>query len=393
MANTNTTTTTVDPIEAARTLAPRVRATAAEIESTGRLPAALVEDLRSAGLFHLLLPASLGGPECDPITASRTVEEIAAADGSAGWCLMIAAQDIAFAGFIDPEQARTVWGDGGICCGTARPIGRAEETTTPEYGYRVSGRWPFASGSSHADWFSAECVVYGSNGEACRDAGGNEVTRMCFVPRAEVTVHDTWDTTGLRGTASNDFSVEDSFVPHARGFQVLVDEPVHPWALYRAEPLIFINHGAHSLGIARGALATAAEIATSKPSWGNQRVLRQEPRIQGEYAEALALVDSARAYFYDASQRYWERAVAGDHADPTMRAAVRLATSNATTASLRAVDILHHALGTSGIFKKSPLERQFRDIHTAAAHVMISPLTYEAAGRVALGLDAEFPFF
>jgi indole-3-acetate monooxygenase len=380
------------PLESARELAPQIAAAAAETERERRLPRELVEALRARGLFHLLVPQSLGGLECDPVTAAEVVEEVARADASTGWCLMIAAQNAAFAGFMPQDQARIVWGDGQIACGTARPIGSAEVTSAPEPGYIVSGRWPFASGSSHADWFAGECIVY-ENGEAKRDADGNELTRMCMIPAAEVALHDTWHTTGLRGTASNDFSVDSVFVPRDRGFSFANQEAFHPWALYSAGPLVFINHGSHALGIARAALESVAEIAANKPAWGNKTVLRQERPVQLQYAEALALVESARSYFYETSRSYWDRCVAGDPGDAIDRARVRLAASHAAASAVRAVDILHGAMGTSGIFTKSPLERQFRDAHTAGAHVMISPLSLEAAGRVALGLDADFPFF
>ena len=129
----------------------------------------------------------------------------------------------------------------------------------------------------------------------------------------------------------------------------------------------------------------------SKRGWGNVP-LRELPRIQAVIAEATALVDAASCYLYDAAQRLWDLVLSGGD-DAVLRARVRLATSNATTASLQAVDLLHGALATAAIFTKSPLERQFRDMHTAAAHVMIGAMTYEAAGRVILGLDPQFPFF
>ena len=75
------------------------------------------------------------------------------------------------------------------------------------------------------------------------------------------------------------------------------------------------------------------------------------------------------------------------------RARLRLATSHAAAASVRAVDLVHGALATSSIFTSSALERPFRDLHTAAAHVMIGPMTFEAAGRVLLDRDSQFPFF
>lgn len=337
-----------------------------------------------------MVPRSLGGLESHPVAACQAIEEVAFADGSAGWCVMLAAQSASFAGYVEAERALEVWGSGGVAAGVARPIGRAVATSTPEEGFIVSGRWPFASGSSYATWFGAECVVY--DGDLPRHEEGREVTRMLFVRRGDVTVHDTWDTLGLRGTASNDFSVGSAFVPAARGFGMLVTEPQHPWALYRAEPLVFVTHGSHALGVARGAIEAAKAIAQEKRGWGGV-LLRDVPRLQSTLAEATALVESARVYLYDTADRLWQATLADAEDTTALRSRVRLATSHAAASSVRAVDLLHAALATSAIARGGSLERRFRDIHTASAHVMIGTLTYEAAGRVELGLDPGMPFF
>jgi alkylation response protein AidB-like acyl-CoA dehydrogenase len=216
---------------------------------------------------------------------------------------------------------------------------------------------------------------------------------MVFVPRAEVTVHDTWHTSGLRGTASHDFGIDGAFVPAARGFQVLVSPPQHAWALYRAPALVFANHGSHALGIARGAVDEARAIVAAKSGYGSPNPMREQPRVQAQIAEATALVESARAYLYAAVGALWAALEAGE-ADPALlRARTRLATSHAATASVRAVDLACGAVGTAAIFTQNALERRLRDIRAAATHVMVGPLTYEAAGRVELGLPAQFPFF
>ncbi|MEX0783834.1 MAG: acyl-CoA dehydrogenase family protein [Dehalococcoidia bacterium] len=378
-------------IDAAIALQPLIRERADEIERTGRLPSDVVEAIREAGLFHLTLPEDLGGLEADPVTASRVVEEISLADGSAGWCVMIANQNGAILGSFPQEETRILTANRAVMCGTARPIGRAVAT---EGGYIVSGRWPFASGSSHASWFGGECVVY--DGDQPRlDADGNQVTRMCVMPRDSVTIHETWDTTGLRGTASNDFSCENVLVPADRGAQMLVTPPQHPWVLFRAPALVFTNHGSQALGVARAAIENVAAIGKVKSGYGSDAPMAQSPRLQGPIAEATALVESARHYLYAATQQLWDALNAGasDEEVAPLRARVRLATSHAASSSVRAVDLVHAAIGTASLFRKNPIERHFRDIHMAAAHVMIGPLTYEAAGRVELGLEAQFPFF
>lgn len=375
------------PLAAARELAPTLRAMAEETERERRLPQEAVEKLRGAGLFHLTVPQEIGGLQADPITLAQVIEEVAAADGSAGWCVMIAAQNASFSGFVDRDAAATVFGGGGIVAGVARPIGRA---VPRDGGYVVSGRWPFASGSSHADWFAAECLRYDGD-QPMRDEAGNAVSYLAFVPRDEVTVHDTWHTIGLRGTASNDFSIERAFVPEPFALRMF-PAPWHPWPYFRTLALIFISHGAHALGVARAAVESAMEIARQKIGWGTDRPIAEQARLQLQVAEAFVLVESARDHLHAATSRLWEAAQRGDELGH-LNARVRLATSHAASASWQAVDIVHGALATSTIFTGNPLERQFRDMRTAAAHVMVGPLTYEAAARVELGLPAGMPFF
>ena len=378
---------TADPLEGVRSLATAMREAADETERERRLPATLVEEMRRAGLFHLAVARDYGGLETDPVTIAKVVEEAAAADGSAGWCVMIASQNAAFSGYLAPEAAHAIWGSGAIVAGTARPIGRA---VPAEGGYSASGRWPFASGSSHADYFAGECIAF-DNGEQVRHPDGSPVSHMVFVPRDLVTIHDTWHTTGLRGTASNDFSFEDVHVPEAFTLKMF-PSPQHPWPLYGSLALIFITHGAHALGVADAAVKTASELARTKVGWGTNRPMSENARVQSTIAEAFVLVESAREHLHGATARLWEALQRGEEAGK-LNARVRLATSNAATASVRAVDLVHDLLATTAIFTKSPLERQFRDIHTASAHVMVGPLTYEAAGRVELGLPAGMPFF
>ena len=378
-------------IAAARGLGPRIREFAPSIDRERQLPRELVDAMLDAGLFHIYLPKEYNGGELDPVTAARVVEEVSFFDGAAGWCVMIAGQNASFAGFVAPEDAKAIWGPRDIVSGTARPIGRAVATNSPADGYMVSGRWPFASGSSHATWFAGECVVYDGD-QPRKDASGDDVTRMTVFPREQATIHDVWETTGLRGTASNDFSADNVFVPAGHGAQFFVDPIQHPYSLYKAFPLIFTNHGSQALGVARAAVAEAREMARSKVGWGGVP-LREVLRMQSVIAEATVLIESARTYLYAVTQELWDEYQSGGDGTPGQRARLRLATSHAARTSIQAVDLLYGALATSAIMRKSPLERQFRDLHTAGAHVMVGQMTYEAAGRVELGGDPEFPFF
>lgn len=384
-----TTDTNSPLLDAAKTIAPAARERAPETERARAVPRDLVDRMRDAGLFHLNVPAAVGGQQAHPRTTATVIEEISAADASTGWCLMIAAQNAAFSGFAPRETAATVWGSGGIVAGVARPIGRAVPVPG---GYRVTGRWPFASGSSHADYFLGECLLYDDDGPAPRtEPDGSTRSYMAIVPRDRVTVHDTWDSLGLRGTASHDFSIEGVTVP-GEFVMPMVPEPWDPWPFYRSLALVFTTHGAQALGIGRAAVDATIEMSRTKIGWGTTRPIAEQTRLQHVVAESLVLVEAAREHLHGAIDRHWDAATRGQPLG-SLNGRVRLATSHAATSSLRAVDLLHRAMATSSILTKSPLERHFRDMHAAAAHVMVGPLTYEAAGRVEMGLPAGMAFF
>jgi indole-3-acetate monooxygenase len=353
------------PLDAARDLAPLLRSLAGRTERERALPAEAVEAMRRAGLFHLTVPRELNGVQADPATLLDVIESVAAADGSAGWCAMIAAQNATISGFLDRAAAIEVFGGGGIVAGVARPIGRAVSRAG---GYVISGRWPFASGSSHADWFMAECLRY--------DDGGDQPHR---------------DAAGLRGTASHDFSAESAVVDAPFVLQMM-PSPWHPWPFYRTLALMFTTHGAHALGIGQAAVDAATDAARRKIGWGTDRPLAEQAALQRQLAEAYVTVAAAREHLHGATARLWQAAQDGGDLG-RLNGRVRLATSYAATSAWRTVDLLHGALGTTSIFEGHPLERQWRDMRTAAAHVMVGPLTYEAAGRVELDLPAGMPFF
>jgi alkylation response protein AidB-like acyl-CoA dehydrogenase len=297
---------------------------------------------------------------------------------------MLAHQAATSAGFLPADGAVDVFGGrAAILACVLRPVGRAEIV---DGGFRAGGRWPFASGSTHATWLGGECVIT-RDGEPIKDDNGRNVVRLLFFPHTMVTIHDTWNTTGLRGTGSHDFSVEDVFVPDRRSYRIHVDPPVHPSHLFRTPPLVYITHGSHALGIGRAAVDAMIEMAAGKPA------LRDQTRLQGQIAEAQALVESARAYLYGAAEELWQTVSAGGEGSPAQRARVRLATSHALRSALQAVELLYRAAGTAAIFTAGRLDRLFRDIQTAAAHVMVSPMTYEASGRVALGMEPGMLLF
>jgi indole-3-acetate monooxygenase len=375
-------------LAAARTLAPRIRSFTDRIERERCLPAELVSDLVKAGLFSMALPRSLGGREAGPVLTARVIEELAKADASVAWCVMLAAQAALTTAYLPETAARDVFGaPGAIVAWVLRPVGRAVPV---DGGFRVTGRWPFASGSTHATWLAGEAVVMDGN-QPLRDAHGREVIRLFFMPRADCEVHDTWHSTGLRGTGSNDFSVEDVYVPEDRSYRIHVDPPLRPTAIHRVPGLFALGHGSHALGVAQAAFD--AVIAMAAVGTGTGTAVPAQARLQERVAEAQALIESARTFLYQSAICAWSGAVVGRESSAAERARLRLAMTHAVRSAVQAVSLLYTAMTTRAIAAGGPLDRAFRDLHTAAAHVMVSPSTFEAAGRVALGMEPEMLFF
>ena len=273
----------VDPVAAVRSLTEVIRTDGVDMDATRRLPTTIVRALQEAGVFRLLAPVEIGGGEIDPVTFFDVVEAASYADGSVGWCVMIGGCYATFAGMLHREARLAIYGnEATISAGAFRPDGVAVEV---DGGYRVTGRWPLASGSSHANWYVAGCVIV-RDGEAVIGPTGAPLVREVFVPADVVQVIDTWDSTGLRGTASHDYAVTDVFVPssHTAWFQ---DPPAVDRPVYRMPPVAMFATfiAAVPLGIARHAIDEFIGLAGNKTPLRSNTVLADQPVIRDRLDE------------------------------------------------------------------------------------------------------------
>ena len=372
-------------------LRPAIRSRREEIERQRRLPRDLVEELRDTGWFRSSVPRALGGREAEPREILRGIESIAAADGSAGWCAMIGSANNLASGYMNERAARELFpSPDALWAGVAAPAGRAHPV---DGGYRVEGRWPFASGSTHAEWLWAGCMVM-ENGKPRMTPHGPMIVHAC-VPMSQVTVHDTWFVSGLSGTASNDVSVADAFVPGHWVFD-LFDAATHrPEPLYQMPSLgWFVSQVvAVSLGIARGALDELAEMAQTKVPTFSSAVLADRPAAQIELARAEAALAAARGGLYDSVDDLWESLRAGRTLTPRQIARNRAAANHAAETGAAVTRTAHVLAGGSSIYASSSLQRHMRDADAITHHFTVSPHVWEDAGRVLLGRAPTAPLF
>jgi alkylation response protein AidB-like acyl-CoA dehydrogenase len=374
---------------AAINLAPHIRAAREELEATRRVPPSLVQAIADAGLFRPYLPHALGGSELHPLTVFRVIEEISKVDGSVGWCTMIASSESLLTGWLRPDVGRAMFGQPPDVrmAGSLRPEGQAYPV---DGGYRIRGRWDFASGINHANWLLCTCTVMDGDTPQQTPAGVPE-TRSMLIPADAATLVDTWSVVGMCGTGSHDFSVDDVFVPALHSFS-LTEPPQAPGLLYHPRLLFVVlwtGTVANALGMARGAMDAFIGLATRAHSTMSPTLLRDRPLVQTQVAEAEAILSAARAYVLTSVEAAWEAVCAGVP-DPSHEIAqARLAITHGMHEAVRVVDRLFHAAGTNAIYRKNGLERYFRDVHTAVQHAAGLPVHIEAAGKVFLGLRPQ----
>jgi alkylation response protein AidB-like acyl-CoA dehydrogenase len=326
------------------------------------------------------MPRAWGGPEVDILSQVEILEVLSAADTSAGWCAMIGADSGFYAAALSDVDGRELYPRlDCITAGWVIPAGTLEVT---DGGYRLSGRWSFGSGCTHADVMSGGAVLT-EGGVPLLGPDGRPQWRVALLPAAEFEVHDTWRTTGLCGSGSNDYSIDGAFVPAGHTFEF--DQPRREGTLYRWPALFVANLVAVPLGSAADAFESAMEILSVKVSLPDRIPARDEPRVHAGIARAKAMIGSARSYAYDTLGSFWSKLESGDEPDFDDRAALAGCFVHTVTTCRDAVAVLVETVGTSAVHRGSRLERHHRDLITIGQHVMGQPKAREWAGGLWFG--------
>jgi alkylation response protein AidB-like acyl-CoA dehydrogenase len=354
-----------------------------EEEAAATLSAASVEALAEAGILAMKLPAVLGGHEADPVTQLLVLEALAEANPSASWCAMVGATGIGLPGaFLADRAVAEMFGGPRLPRGAiiAMPAGRV----VPEPGgWRLSGRWPFASGVRHADWITAGALIP-------LEAGQPPVHCMLTFPAARALIHDNWRVAGLKGTGSCDVSVRDLFVPEAFAWDFRHAAPRRGGPLYRIGHPGFVanEHAGFALGTARRAIAAFVESAARKTRGMTPAPssLAARPAVQRLLGEAELKLGAARALAIAINDAAWVAVSAGAPIPDRLQAELRAAATYCTEVAVEVVTQTFRFAGGGAIYEANLLQQCLRDINVAAQHIMVSEIAYENLGQFILEL-------
>ncbi len=377
-----------------RAIEPIIRKHAPESEQKRRLSTPVVEAMRDAGLYRLWRPKSRGGLELDPVSGFQIFEEVARIDGATGWNLQLANGGEIFAAWFADDATKEIYqSQDTIVAGAFNPPRHAVIT---KGGYRVSGRTGFNSGCHHATWSLGLAHIY--DGDTLRtDDAGEPVTIMTFAPARDVQIIENWDTLGLCGTGSHDAVMENVFVPEAMTALLAPLEtpgdaykgPMHRLSIWPGVCCL----ATPALGIARAAIDDLIQLATRKTPAYTLKTMRDRSVVQLQLAQAEVRLEAARAYLHTVFDDAWPDALNGIKAEMPQRCKFQLAGTNAALAAAEAVDIVHTAVGASGIRNEYNFQKYFRNVHVNTQHAFICQSRYESVGQAMLGLEPEWSFF
>jgi alkylation response protein AidB-like acyl-CoA dehydrogenase len=379
-----------DAVARARGLAKTLRTAADRIEEARALPTDIVAALHEARLFRLLLPKSIGGDELHLKTLAEVIEAIARVDASTAWCLGQAAGCAMSAAYLKPEVARRFFAPADAVL--AWGAGIQGKAVAVDGGYRISGKWAFASGCANATLLGGHSYVFEADGAPRRRADGRQLDRTALFDVSKARIHDMWHTLGLRGTASYTYEVQDLFVPE----EETIDRDQPSELMERGTLFIFPNTFAYAasfsalmLGIAQSMVDDLAALAKTKTPRGAPSSLIESQVFQSQYALLEARLRAARAYLHTTLDDIWEKTHATRELPVIDRANIKLATTYVINQGVEIAADAYRAAGQTAIFPTNPFERRLRDAYSASQQIQGRPANFITIGRLLMGLPPD----
>lgn len=358
-----------------------------QTERGRQLAPEVFDALRDADVLRMWTAREYAGGGATVVEVLQAIEAVSRADGSAGWCVMIANTTALTSHHLSADWARTIFEPPEACTGGyGMPAGVARVV---EGGIEVDGQWSWGSGTNHSTWIGGGVRVVDARGEPGATPDGATTPFVFFEP-SQVELLDTWHVAGLEGTGSTDYRVERAFVPEGRWVQLVggtpkIDSPLARFPFFGA---LATGICAVLIGLASRAIDEVQALA-DKRSMGSSKAISERAPIQADLARAMGLAGQARSHLHAMAHAAWVSAEQNAAVSDDAKADLRLAATTCARSALEAVDLCFHAVGGAAVYRKNVLQRVFRDAHIAATHGMIAPRTLEPIGRRAFGLPTS----
>jgi alkylation response protein AidB-like acyl-CoA dehydrogenase len=386
----------------ARDLVPEIRARAEETERNRRISPEIIAKVRDAELLRTTRPREFGGFEYDAVVALEIALTISAACASTGWAVNGALSNGISFGHYPIETQRELWGDGSdpFSCACFAPTGAA---VPADGGYRLSGKWSFASGVDHASWIRLGAFIKSPNSNDAEPGDGSRPGDGAFflLPIGDVEIVDNWFVYGLCGTGSKDIIVENALIPAHRVLRFAATRAGHTSGadhhnnpLYRL-PLLVLGASmlaSTAVGAAKGAITDYLDMTTGRTTRGalagGGLKMAEFATVQLRYAEASAAAAAAELILMTNIKNAMAQLQAGEEITVADRIRIRRDQAYATKLALQAVEALNASTGGAGLQLSNPIQRAWRDVNAVARHVS---LNWDAVGTMygqhAFGLE------
>lgn len=381
-------------VDAAHKLVPLIREHGDEHENNRQMSRDVYEAIADAGILSMSAPRDVGGHEVDLPTHVRIIEILAEADVSTAWAVNQGATFGWYASRMNPQGAKAIWTDTPRATVANSPIPTGKAVVVPG-GYKVTVKQGFSTGSTYAPWIAAHATVY-ENGEV-RKINGMPETRYCLTPRAQVTIHDSWKTRGMRGTGTQTIETQDVFVSEAHTVLSTHNLQYQPQVCggVRYKVPLTLNFAMGdvmaAIALARQCMTAFCELAGAKAPRHMHGMLRDQAITQFAVGDTEALLRSARSFTIEAVQELWDDVVKNGEASIEKRAHARLASIHGIRTAAQIVERLYPLCGGDAIFEGGIIQRCFQDIHVITQHVQGRLLNIELVGKYKLGVLNDDP--
>jgi alkylation response protein AidB-like acyl-CoA dehydrogenase len=367
-----------------------LRESDAKSEEFATLAPQAVEALRTAGMFRLKLPMTVGGAEADPVTEMLVLERLAYHDFTSAWCTMVGATAVASLGAFLPDTALAQVFPGGRIPTASISFFPAGRAVREKGGFRLNGRWRFNSGIRHAEWVLGGTIVEGTESEN----GGRPLVIFSVLPIKDATLYDNWrDVVGLKGTGSSDFSVENYFLPEDFSFvwDLLKPKPRRGGPSLLLPPFSYVakEHGSVAIGGAMRALDELIKLATTTQGTFRATKLGERQIVHRQIAEADLKLRAARALMHECYEELYRKVKGGELPDGRDIADARAICVHATDVAISVATMAFHFAGNTGLRHPHVIGRLLRDLNTAGIHQVMSDTAYENHGKYRLGLPSD----